>query len=130
MKRILFIFIMLSGVFVNAQQNDQEQKMPRFPGGENAFYAYLDDHVKVPEGFNKKEYLEKSNNQYVPVSVGFTVDVDGSITNVKVIDGEHEILDEKAKEIVEQMPKWEPGYSKDGTPIKVEFAIPIRFNLM
>ncbi len=105
------------------------QKMPQFPGGEKAFYAYLDENVVLPEGFNKKQYLKKHKNQYVPISVGFTIDVDGSIINVKVIDGENEALDKKAKEIVQNMPKWEPGY-QDGNPIKVQYAIPVRFNLM
>ena len=73
--------------------------------------------------------MKKNKNIYVPVSVGFTVDVDGSIINVKVIDGEDELLDKKAVEIVQNMPKWEPG-TQDGTPIKVQYAIPVRFNLM
>ncbi|PCJ27407.1 MAG: hypothetical protein COA97_03820 [Flavobacteriales bacterium] len=106
-----------------------DQKMPKFPGGDVAFYDYLDKNVLLPEGFDKKEYLKKNKNQFVPISVGFTIDVDGSIINVKVIDGENEALDKKAKEIVENMPKWEPG-TQDGSPIKVQYAIPVRFNLM
>lgn len=106
-----------------------EQKMPQFPGGNIAFYDYLDKNVKLPEGFDAKKYLKEHHNQFVPISVGFTIDVDGSITNVKVIDGENEVLDKKAKEIVENMPKWEPGF-QNGTPIKVQYAIPVRFNLM
>ena len=106
-----------------------DQKLPQFPGGDNAFYAYLEKNVKLPEGFDKKQYLKKNKNKYVPISVGFTIDVDGSITNVKVIDKTDALLDKKAKEIVQNMPKWEPGY-QNGTPIKVQYAIPVRFNLM
>ena len=105
------------------------EKMPQFPGGNDAFYDYLDKHVLLPEGFDKKKYLRANKNQLVPISVVFTIDVDGSITNVKVIDGENEELSKKAKEIVENMPKWDPGY-QNGSPIKVEYAIPVRFNLM
>jgi protein TonB len=106
-----------------------DQKLPQFPGGDNAFYTYLDENVKLPVGFDKKQFLKKNKNKYVPISVGFTVDVDGSITDVKVIDKTNKLLDKKAKEIVENMPKWEPGY-QDGSPIKVQYAIPVRFNLM
>ncbi|MDG1477905.1 MAG: energy transducer TonB [Vicingaceae bacterium] len=106
-----------------------EEKMPQFPGGNNAFYDYLDENVLLPEGFDAKSFMKENGNQFVPVSVAFTIDVDGSITNVKVIDGEDEMLDEKAKQIVESMPKWEPGY-RDGSPVKVQYAIPVRFNLM
>ena len=114
-----------------AVKNDEniDQKLPQFPGGDDAFYAYLDKHVKLPEGFNKKEYLKKNKNKYVPISVGFTIDVDGSIIDVMVADKTDDLLDKKAKEIVKNMPKWNPGY-QDGTPIKVQYAIPVRFNLM
>ena len=102
---------------INYEQTKKvEQKMPHFPGGDNAFYDYLDDNVKLPEGFDKLKFKEKNKNQYVPISVGFTIDVDGTITNVKVIDGEDELLDKKAMEIVRNMPKWEPG-SINGDPV-------------
>ncbi len=127
MKKILVVVLLLVAGFVTAQE---KTKMPHFPGGDDAFYNYLDENVDLPEGFNSKQYLKKHKNQFVPVSVGFTIDVDGSITNVKVIDGEHEALDKKAVEIVESMPKWVPGKTEDGKPIKVDFAIPIRFNLL
>lgn len=106
-----------------------KQKMPQFPGGDNAFYTYLDNNVMLPSDFDKEAFLKAHKNQFVPINVGFTIDVDGSIINVKVINGEDEVLDKKAKEIVEKMPKWEPGYEGD-KPIKVQYAIPIRFNLM
>lgn len=105
------------------------EKMPQFPGGEDAFYTYLDNNVELPEGFNKKQFIKKYKNQFVPVSVGFTIDVDGSIINVQVIEGADKLLDKKAKEIVENMPKWNPGY-QNGKKIKVQYAIPVRFNLM
>ena len=111
------------------QSEPTTKVMPEFPGGEDAFYAYLDQKVVVPTGFDKEKYLEENKNQYVPILVGFSVDVDGSITDVRVIDGAAEALDNKAKEIIEQMPKWKPG-EIDGTPIQVQYAIPIRFNLM
>ena len=112
-----------------SEKTEIKQKMPQFPGGDVAFYDFLDKNVKLPSGFDKEKYLNEHHNQFVPISVGFTVDTDGSIINVKVIDGDDENLKNKAKEIVEKMPKWEPGY-QNGSPIKVEFAIPIRFNLM
>jgi len=109
--------------------SEKNQRMPEFPGGNNAFYDYLDKNVILPDGFDKKYYLKKNKNEYVPISVGFTIDVDGSITNVKIIDGDNEMLEKKAMEIVKNMPKWNPGY-QNGIPIKVQYAIPVRFNLM
>lgn len=106
-----------------------KEKMPQFPGGNNAFYDYLDKNVILPEGFDAASYLKEHGNQYVPISVMFTIDVDGTIINVKVVDGENELLNDKAIQIVENMPKWDPGY-RGGSPIKVQYGIPVRFNLM
>ncbi|PCJ00140.1 MAG: hypothetical protein COB15_03120 [Flavobacteriales bacterium] len=115
---------------INYEQTKKvEQKMPQFPGGNNAFYDYLDENVTLPEGFDKEKFLKEHKNQYVPISVGFTIDVDGSIIDAKVIDGEDELLDQKALEIVKNMPKWDPGYL-NGKPIKVQYAIPVRFNII
>jgi TonB family protein len=139
MKLVLVILLINVGVAGFSQKSanpyDKEveevvqEKMPQFPGGNNAFYDYLDENVLLPEGFNAEGFMKEHGNQFVPVSVAFTIDVDGSIVNVKVIDGEDELLDEKAKQIVENMPKWDPGY-RNGRPVKVQYAIPVRFNLM
>ena len=118
-----------SALETEINKEEVKEKMPQFPGGDNAFYDYLDENVLLPEGFDAKAFMSEHGNQYVPVSVAFTIDVDGSITNVKVIDGEDELLDQKAKQIVENMPKWDPGY-KNGSPVKVQYAIPVRFNLI
>ena len=114
---------------VDGKSKKVNKKMPKFPGGNSSFYDYLDKNVVLPEGFDNKKYKKEHHNQFVPISVGFTVDVDGSIINVKLVDGEDELLDKKAMEIVKNMPKWDPG-SIDGTPVKVEYVIPVRFNLM
>ncbi|MCB0402309.1 MAG: energy transducer TonB [Flavobacteriales bacterium] len=130
MKKILTILLLCFGAMLQAQETAVTQKMPHFPGGDDAFYSYLDKNVTVPHDFDKEAYKAEHHNQFVPVSVGFTIDVDGTVTNVKVIEGQDAMLDKRAKEIVEKMPKWEPGKSAEGKPIKVDFAIPIRFNLM
>ena len=127
LKKGLLVTLLTMSLALFGQEG--KEKMPQFPGGNVAFYDYLDKHVVLPDGFDKKAYLKKHKNQFVPVSVGFTVDADGSIINVKVLEADNEALDQKAIEIVKNMPKWEPG-SLDGSPIKVEYAIPVRFNLM
>lgn len=139
MRFLLLIILSVFNLTVFAQKSanpaydevneEVREKMPQFPGGNNAFYDYLDKNVVLPEKFDAKAFLSEKGNQYVPISVAFTIDVDGSIIDVKIIDGEDELLDEKAKQIVENMPKWEPGY-REGSPVKVQYAIPVRFNLM
>ena len=133
---LIVILLVFSCVLVKAQQNQSQkattevkEQMPHFKGGDNAFFDYLDKHVKTPENFDKEAFMKKNGNQFVPVSVYFTVGVDGTITDVNVLEHVDDQLDEKAIEIVKNMPKWEPG-TQNGKPVKVQYAIPVRFNLM
>jgi len=112
------------------EENEEviKDRMPQFTGGDNAFYDYLDKNVLLPKGFDGVAYMKEHGNQFVPISVTFTIDIDGSIINVKVVGETNKMLDDKAKKIVENMPRWEPGH-RNGDPIKVQYAIPVRFNL-
>ena len=135
-RKLLFVLTLIFFTVATKAQKQSEnkegivinEKMPHFPGGDKAFYNYLDKNVKTPETFDKETYLKEHGNQYVPVAVIFTIDTDGSIINVKVKEKVNEQLDEKAIQIVKNMPKWEPGY-QNGKSVKVQYAIPIRFNL-
>ena len=113
----------------SSEYSQTTETLPHFTGGNGAFYRYLDKNVKLPEGFDAETYLKENHNQFVPIAIGFTVDIDGSIVDVKIIENTNPLLDEKAKEIVANMPKWVPG-TLDGKPVKVQYAIPVRFNLM
>ena len=133
MKLRLLIILLAVSFSVTAQNPSKERKnvveeqLPHFKGGDNAFFEYLDRAVKTPAGFDNKAYVKSHGNQYVPVSVCFTVD--GTIKDVNVLEKVDEQLDEKAIEIVRNMPRWEPG-TQNGKPVKVQYAIPVRFNLM
>ena len=137
MKYSVVILMLVFCFSLKAQKSEEipegkiivNEQMPHFKGGENAFFNYLDKNVKTPEGFDNETYVKEHGNQYVPISVYFTIDVDGSITDVDVLEKVDETLDKKAIEIVKNMPKWEPG-TQNGKPIKVQYAIPVRFNLM
>ncbi len=53
---------------------------------------------------------------------------DGEITNVKLIKGVNELLDNEALRVVKMMPAWKPGVQR-GKPVRVQFNMPIQFNL-
>ena len=58
----------------------------------------------------------------------FVVERNGTITNVEVIKGTTRDLDNEAKRIVRNMPKWNPGeYS--GNKVRSSFTLPINFEL-
>jgi protein TonB len=62
------------------------------------------------------------------VFVGFIVEKDGSVSNVKVLRGIGGGCDEEAVRVIKGMPKWKPG-KQDGKPVRVSYMMPIIFKL-
>ena len=97
------------------------EKMPEYPGGQEAMMKFLSKNIQYPASA-----LE--NNKQGVVYVQFVVDIDGSITNTKVIRGFDADCDAEALRVVNLMPNWTPG-EQDGKKVKVRFNLPIRFAL-
>ena len=62
------------------------------------------------------------------VFIGFVIEKDGSISNVRNLRGVDSELDAEAMRIVESMPKWKPGMH-NGEFVRVSYQIPIHFKL-
>ena len=97
------------------------ENMPEFPGGKKAFLKYLFDNIKYPESAKKKGIHGR-------VFINFTVEKDGSITDVKILRGIGGGCDEEAVRVVKAMPKWIPG-KQDGKAVRVDFNLPVKFVL-
>ena len=97
------------------------EEMPQFPGGENALMEYVSKNVVYPEEAKEKEIQGR-------VFIGFVVEKDGSIGEVKVLRGIGGGCDEEAVRVIKGMPKWKPGIQK-GKPVRVSYQIPIYFKL-
>lgn len=95
---------------------------PEFPGGMEALTKYLSENIKYPEQA-KKENIQGR------VFVIFVVEKDGSVTNAKVLRGIGGGCDEEALRVVNAMPKWEPGRLQGTTPVRVQYGLPINFQL-
>jgi len=93
-----------------------------FPGGDMARVQYL---------FQNLEYPEEAMEQGVQgtVFVSFVVEIDGSITNAKIIRGLSSEIDEEVLRLVNNMPKWAPGRIK-GQRVRTIFRMPVRFALI
>ena len=61
------------------------------------------------------------------VNVMFTIDKDGSITNVKM-RGPDANLEKEAARIISKLPRMIPGKQR-GKPVRVPFSVPITFRL-
>jgi len=97
------------------------EQMPEFPGGERALQKFLSSSVKYPR-------IATENGIQGKVFVNFVVDRSGSISNVKIIRGVDQSLDQEAMRVVKSMPKWIPG-KQNGEAVRVSFTVPINFVL-
>lgn len=93
--------------------------MPQFPGGDEAMMKFIEENTVYPENAKKKGIGGKT-------FVSFTIEKDGSITDVKVLRGCDKECDAEAVRVVKSMPKWSVGKVK-GKPIRVNFVIPFVF---
>ena len=73
--------------------------------------------------------ISRNNGSQGTALMGFTVNSDGSITDVQVIKSTNDMyLDKEAERVVKAMPKWKPG-KQAGKAVRVSFKLPIRFRL-
>jgi TonB family protein len=97
------------------------ETMAEFPGGQQKLMEYLSENIKYPR-------TAKENGIQGTVYIGFIVNENGEIENIRVLRGVAPSLNQAAISVVEHMPKWTPG-KKRGENVKVNMEIPIRFSL-
>jgi TonB family protein len=99
------------------------EEMPLFNGkpAEKGFRDYVNLNTQYP-----KE--AKSDGIIGDVLVRFTIDVDGSLVDAKVVGSIHPLLDAEALRVVQSSPKWTPGTLKK-KPVEVKYTFPVRFRL-
>lgn len=97
------------------------EKMPNYPGGENAMQEFIKNNLKYP-----KEAQEQGIQGRVTVQ--FVVEENGELSNITVIRGLDSACDAEAVRAIKSMPKWSPGM-QDGKNVPVYFNLPIQFKL-
>ena len=100
---------------------DVVEEMPSFPGGQGALMSFLSSNIKYP-------VVAQENGVQGRVIVGFVVEKDGSITDVKVMRSVDPSLDREAQRVVKAMPKWKPG-KQNGSAVRVKYTVPVVFRL-
>lgn len=92
---------------------------PQFPGGEQACMEFLAANIKYPPSC-----IEQGIQGHVYCQ--FSVDIDGSITDINILYSADPELSVEAVRVIRSMPKWIPG-KKDGKPVPVKFTLPVNF---
>ncbi len=94
---------------------------PKYKGGEKKMYKFIGKNIEYPKQARKKGVSGR-------VFMSFVIEVDGSISNVKIVHGIEQSCDNEAKRVIESFPKWKPA-KIDGIPVRVQYNLPIKFSL-
>ncbi|MFY0675439.1 MAG: energy transducer TonB [Bacteroidia bacterium] len=132
-QALVFLFIMFP-FFSFAQEPQEEpqeevfqvvEKMPQFPGGQEALVKFLQTNIKYPEE-------DRKNGKEGKVYLQFIIEKDGSVTEVKPIGKVEEwatkAMVDEAMRLINVMPNFEPGTQR-GKPVRCKYTLPIVFKL-
>ena len=90
-----------------------------FPGGINKARQFLADNIQYPD-----EAVENGVNGTLQVK--FTIELDGSISNIEVVKKLGYGCDEEVIRVLKRMPKWTPAKLK-GQFVRSYFTMPVSF---
>jgi len=94
---------------------------PSYRGGKSAMERFIAENLTYPQ-----DCIEE--NIQGTVYLSFIVEKNGTLSEIKVDKGVHELLDAEAIRIVKKMPPWRPG-TMQGYSIRGQYQLPIAFNL-
>ena len=98
----------------------QVEVKPTFKGGDaGTFSRWVNEQLVYPESCKKEGISGR-------VTLSFTVSETGKVTDVKVLRGVHEDLDNEAIRVVSSSPDWTPG-AVDGKPVAIKYTFPVIF---
>ena len=95
------VLLMAGSVNANAQDEPMTRPeiAPEYPGGVPALLSLIQQKIKYPEEAKEQEIQGR-------VIVQFTIEKDGSVSDVKVVKSVHPLVDEQVVRAVSAMPAW------------------------
>ena len=134
MKKLALILVtlLMTVYYATAQEEDNNYeesicigtfigKSPEFPGGTDSLYKFLESNLTYPEDAKKDSIQGR-------VICRFTIDTDGSVTDIQVLRSVHPSLDAEAVRVLSAMPKWVPAET-DGKKTRCKFVFPVVFKM-
>lgn len=94
----------------------------QFEGGEAALNKFLAENIKYPQ-------QARSTGTQGRVWITFVVELDGSLTDIKVLRDIGSGCGEEAIRVVKMMPKWTPAQQR-GKKVRQQFNLPVDFKLI
>jgi hypothetical protein len=89
--------------------------MPEFPGGLSAFNVFINKNVKLEEDMPRT------------VTVQFIVEKTGALSNIKVVKGNNEAVNQELIRVLTLSPMWKPGIQTH-SKVRVQCTMPIILN--
>jgi len=119
MKRLLIVSgVILLLSFFAGRAYSQSLTPPEFPGGKEAFSAFLHKNLRWPK--------DDENDSQGIVIISFFVEKDGRLTDIKVAKSMSKAFDEEALRVLTLSPKWIPAM-RNNKFIKSIYTVPIKF---
>lgn len=94
---------------------------PTFKGGDDARIKYLVENIEYPEA-------ARQDSASGTVYISFIIEKNGEVSSPKLVRSPHPALGAEAMRVIENMPAWNPGKQR-GQAVRVQFTMPIKFNL-
>ena len=122
------------GKYVEIEETQQKEKKkpvpfqhlaqkPGFNGGDaNEFSKWVAQNLTYPEKSRQSKVQGR-------VTLQFTITETGKVTDVKVLRGVNEDLNNEAVRVVSQSPLWTPGKDANGEVVPVSYTFPVIFKL-
>ena len=95
------------------------ENVPTFPGGDSALKHFIKANLRMPEAAVNKRISGS-------VVLQFTVNADGSLSDISVVRSLGSGCDEEAIRLVKAMPDWVPGKQR-GKAVKTTITLPVNF---
>ncbi len=96
-------------------------QMPEFPTGEVGLGKFISEFIQYPA-------RAKQDGVQGRILCAFIVRKDGTISNLEVVNGLDNDLDNEALRVLSMMPKWKPGIN-DSKTVSVKCILPIDFKI-
>ena len=109
------------------------EEMPRFPGCEYSGLSKVERQSCASRKildfvFSNLKYPSSYSHVEGTAAVQFTVEKDGSLTNIKILKGLYPGFGNEIVRVINKMPKWIPG-KQFGKKVRVRFTLPIKIRL-
>ena len=115
---------LVKSINISGKEKDSDtanSKESEYPGGINAWNAYLVHHLSYPDRAVSKEIQGQ-------VRIYFEVDEDGNVKDSYILKSIEYSLDQESLRVINESGKWDPGI-KDDIKVKTFKVMPVNFKL-